>query len=156
MWGCGDINKHPEYMNLKDMRMCGQENTNKHTEYMNLRKRECEDTRLQASTHEPEDMRMQGCKWGHINLRIWGCKYARTQIGTHEHKDISAQESKDMRIWGCGDINKSNISNMLVTSRLRVGYYNLLHTSLHTLICLMVYRYLIIFWCTIHQTLPHF
>ena len=39
-------------------------------EYMNLRIRGCEDTSLQASTHEPEDRRMQGCKQGHMNLRI--------------------------------------------------------------------------------------
>ena len=28
----------------------------------NLRIRGCEDTRIQASTHEPDDMRMQGCQ----------------------------------------------------------------------------------------------
>ena len=45
------------------------DDTNKHKEYMSLRMRGCEDTRLQSSTHEHEDMRMQGCKQGHMNLR---------------------------------------------------------------------------------------
>ena len=75
MWGCKDTKKHPEYMNLsiyEDARMRGYqqaprmyepriwkcEDTNKQTEYMNLRIRGCEDTRLQTSTHEPDDMRM--------------------------------------------------------------------------------------------------
>ena len=44
--------------------------TNKHTESMSLRKRGCENTRLQASKHQPEDMRMHGCKQGHMNMRI--------------------------------------------------------------------------------------
>ena len=30
----------------------------------------CEDANIQASTHEPEDMRMKGCGDIHINLRI--------------------------------------------------------------------------------------
>ena len=42
----------------KDMRMWGCENTNKHPEYMNLRVTGCEDKKIQASTHEAEDMRM--------------------------------------------------------------------------------------------------
>ena len=42
----------------KDMRMWWGEDTNKHTEYMSLKIKGCEDTRLQASTHEPKDMRM--------------------------------------------------------------------------------------------------
>ena len=50
-----------------------------HTEYVRLRIGVCEDTRLQASTHQPEDMGMQGCKRGHMNLRIWGCKDARNR-----------------------------------------------------------------------------
>ena len=43
----------------------------------------CEDTMLQASTHQPEDMGMQGCKRGHMNLRIWGCKDARIQASKY-------------------------------------------------------------------------
>ena len=46
----------------KDMRMFVCKDTNKHIEHMGLRIRVCEDMRLQASTHEPKDMRMQGCK----------------------------------------------------------------------------------------------
>ena len=56
MWGCKDIDKHPEYMNLsiwgcedariststqstwiKDMRMWGFEDTRKHTTHTNIR-----------------------------------------------------------------------------------------------------------------------
>ena len=82
----------------KNMRMWECEDTNKHTAYMSLRIRGCEDTRFQASTHEPEDMRMQGCKGGQMNLRTWGCKDARIQASTHEHKDI--------RMRGCKDTSK--------------------------------------------------
>ena len=85
----------------------------------------CEDTRLQVSASEPEDMSMQGCKQGCMNLRIQGCKDTKTQASTHKQKN--------MRTRGCNDINKSNIPNMNVTSRLHVGYYNLFHANLYTL-----------------------
>ena len=55
-----------------------------------------EDTRLQVSTHQSEDMRMQECKQEHMNLKIWGCKAARIQASTHEHKY--------MRMWGCKQV----------------------------------------------------
>ena len=76
----------------KNMKMWGCEGTNKRTEYMSLRIKGCEDIKLQASTHEPEDMGMSG----------W--EDARIQAST--------QEPKNMRIWGWEDTNKSNISNM--------------------------------------------
>ena len=85
-------------LQLKDIRTWGCEDTNKHTEYTSPRIRGCEDTRLLASTHEPKDMRMQGCKRGHMNLRIWGCKDATIQASTRGHKDV--------RTWRCKDISK--------------------------------------------------
>ena len=66
--------------------------------HMNLRIWGCEDARIQASTREPDDMMIQGCKKGHINLKIWGCKDVRIQVGTHEHEDI--------RMQGCEDTSK--------------------------------------------------
>ena len=78
-------------------------------EYMNLRIRGCEDTSLQASTHKPEDRRMQGCKQGHMNLRIWRCRnggykhvHMHIRIGGCEDERIqaTAQEPKDMRMRG--------------------------------------------------------
>ena len=45
--------------------------------------RGCENMRLQASTHQPEDMRMQGCKRGHMNLRIRRCKDARREASKY-------------------------------------------------------------------------
>ena len=38
--------------------------------HMNLKISGCEDARIQANTHEPEDLRMQGCKKGYMNLKI--------------------------------------------------------------------------------------
>ena len=58
-------------------------------------------------------------KQGHMKLRIWWCR--------------CKQAHKNIRIRGCENTNKSNISSTSVTSRLHVGYYNLLQTSLHTL-----------------------
>ena len=56
------------------------------------------ETRLQASTHKPKDMRMWGCEDAnkylkYMNLRIWGCKDEKIQERTHE--------PKDMRMRGC-------------------------------------------------------
>ena len=93
---------------------------------MNLRILGCEHARIQASTHEPHDVRMQGCGQGYMNLKIWGCKDARMQTSAHKHKD--------MRMRGCNDINKPNTYIMTIY----------LDTSI----------YLIILWCKIHQTLP--
>ena len=70
---------------------------------------------VQASTHEHDNMRMQGCKWGHKKLRIWGCKDVKAKASTHEHKDIRCEDARiqaSAQEWGCGDINKSKISNM--------------------------------------------
>ena len=90
---------------------------------------------MRARAHEPEDMRMQGQK----------------QASTHNHKDIKMREYKD--------INKSNISNIYIT---HIHYFQVTfrllqlqftsHRPIYS-ICLMVY--LIIFWCTIHQTSPY-
>ena len=71
-----------------------------HTEYVRLRIGVCEDTRLQASTHQPEDMGMQGCKRGHMNLRIWGCKDARIQAS----KYTQTYGYKDERMRGCKQV----------------------------------------------------
>ena len=38
--------------------------------HMNLRISGCEDARIEAKTHEHEDMRMQGCKQRHMNPKI--------------------------------------------------------------------------------------
>ena len=43
---------------------------------------------MQASTHEPEDMRMQGCKQRDMNLKIRECENARIQASEHKHKDM--------------------------------------------------------------------
>ena len=93
------------HMNLRiwDAKMRGEKLT-----HMNLRIWGCQDARIQASTHKPEDMRMQRCEdiskhtwtWGyedvrmqgykqaHIKLRIWGCKDARTEAHTYEPEDM--------------------------------------------------------------------
>ena len=65
----------------------GCEDSNKHPEYM--KPWGCEDARILKSTRSQgyEDVRMRGYK----------------QASTHEHKDI--------KMRGCEDINKSNISN---------------------------------------------
>ena len=60
---------------------------------MNLKILGYEHARIQASTHEPQDVRMQGCGQGCMNLKIWGCKDARMQTSAHKHKD--------MRMQGC-------------------------------------------------------
>ena len=71
--------------------------TNKYTEHMSLRIKWCEDTSLQASSHQPGDMGTQGCEPGHMHLRIWGYKNSRIkQASTHKHKDVKMQ---DARIW---------------------------------------------------------
>ena len=49
------------------------------------------------------------------------------------YKQASTKEQKDIKMWECKVIHNSNVSNMCVTSRLHVGYSNLLHTSLYTL-----------------------
>ena len=67
---------------------------------MSLRIGGREDARLQASTHEPEDMRMQECKRGHMNLRIRGCKDARIQGNTHDHKDMRMRGVKHIKQLG--------------------------------------------------------
>ena len=100
MLECEDMNKHPEYMNLRIWE-CENAGTPISTH-------EPEDARLQGSTLELEDMRTQGSKREHMNLQIWGCKDVRIQASTQEHKDIT--------MWGCEDIYKSNISNMKITS----------------------------------------
>ena len=40
--------------------------------------------RIQASTQEPKDTRMQGCKHGHMNLKIKRCKGMRIQASTYK------------------------------------------------------------------------
>ena len=55
MRGCQQAPREDE---PKDVRMWRCEDTNKLTGYMSLRVRGCEDTRLQVSTREPEDMKM--------------------------------------------------------------------------------------------------
>ena len=62
--GIGSYQQAPGVHETKDVRMRGYQHEPKY------RIRGCENMRLQASTHQPEDMRMQGCKRGHMNLRI--------------------------------------------------------------------------------------
>ena len=53
----------------KDMRMRGYQQEHRiHEPKYSIRG--CENTRLQANTHQPEDIRMQGCERGHMNPRI--------------------------------------------------------------------------------------
>ena len=75
-------------------------------------------------------MRIQGYKQAHTNLRIWGCRDASDGTRTWGYEDVrmrgykqtSTHEYKDIKMGGCEDINKSNISKMYVTSRSHVGY----------------------------------
>ena len=117
----------PRVHERKDMRMWGCNDTNKHSEYMNLRtwgvrKRGCQQARrahqpkdkrmwgyevATISTPEPEDMRMQGLKWGQMNLRIWGCRDLSEGTWTWGYEDVSMrgynQVHTSVRIWGCED-----------------------------------------------------
>ena len=93
-----DYQQAPRVHQLKNMRMWVSEDTNKHIEHTSLSIREWKDMSLLGTTHEPDDMRMQGYKWGHMHLRIWGCKDAMIQASTHEHKDIG--------IRGCTNTSK--------------------------------------------------
>ena len=70
----------------------------------------CEGTRIQASTHEPQDMRIQGCKqgirnWRYEDVSMHGCKQVHRNIRIRGCEDAgiqaSAQEPKDMSMWGC-------------------------------------------------------
>ena len=102
---------------------------------------------------------MQGCEdtnnhTEQMKLRIRGCKDTRLQALTKEHKDMRMRGCKGTSNYtGCEDISKSNMSNMQVTSRLHVGYYNLLHTSLCTIYVYIsngTMQFTFIFWCKIH------
>ena len=125
----------------------------------------CESGRIQASTHEPDDIRMHGCKQGHMNLRIWGCNDARIQASAHEHKDMLMRRCKDTSkctgAWGYEDVRMWEykqvkhikhvdyfwVTLMLLQFTLHQSIYSIrLHTSNGI--------NLIIFWCTIHQALP--
>ena len=110
MWRCRYTSKRTWTWGHEDVRMRGYKQA-----HMNLRIRVCEDAGIQESAHEPEDMRMWGCKvtskhtwtWGydyvrmqgykqaHMNLRTWVCKDARIQATTHEHKDVRMRGWKD-------------------------------------------------------------
>ena len=57
-----------------------------------------------------------------MKLSIRGCEDARVQASTHKHKDIKMRGYKQV-----------NRIKHAVTSRLHIGYYNLLHTNLYTL-----------------------
>ena len=63
MWGCNDRSKNTWTWGYEDASMPGYKLT-----LMNLRTLGCEDARIQASTHEPEDMSMQSCEQVHVNL----------------------------------------------------------------------------------------
>ena len=111
---------------------------------MNLRIRGCKDTRLQASTHKPKDMRMWGCEDAnkyleYTNLKIWGCKDARIQARTHE--------TKDMRMQGYKQLHRCKIHISISISTIYVSVY-MIYISNDTM------KSTFIFWCTIHQTLP--
>ena len=56
MWGCEETNK-VKVIWTEDLKMWGCKHTSQHTWSWGY-----EDVRIQASTHEPEDMRMQGCE----------------------------------------------------------------------------------------------
>ena len=61
MWGCKDIDKHPEYMNLRirGVRMRGYQQAPRVHE---LRIWGCEDARIQVNTYKHKNIRMQGYK----------------------------------------------------------------------------------------------
>ena len=76
---------------------------------MTLRIWGCEDARIQASTPQPEDMRMQGYKqgiwaWRYVDVRMWGYKQVHTNIrilgSQYARIQANAQEPKDMKMWG--------------------------------------------------------
>ena len=104
IWTCENTNKIPRAHRPKDMRLWGRKDTNKYTGYMSLRRRKWEDTRLQASTHEPQDITMQVCKQGHRDLTIWGCKDARIQASAHTQTHTHTHTHE--KIWRCMDPSK--------------------------------------------------
>ena len=72
---------------------------------------------MQVKTHEPEDMKMWGCKDTnkhpeYMNLRVRGCEDEKIKASTHKHKDMRIRGCKDksrgtgtkvfedMRMWG--------------------------------------------------------
>ena len=99
--------------------------------------------RIQASTQEPKDMRMQGCKHGHMNLKIKRCKGMRIQASTYK------QGYENARI---------KTSQIYKTCRLLLDFTPVYIPNDYVYISRYVYIsngiYQIIFWCTIHHTLP--
>ena len=62
---------------------------------MNLRIWGCEDARIQASAHEPEDTRMQDASKG---VWTWGYEH----VGMRGYKQVHTKIRIEMR--GCGDV----------------------------------------------------
>ena len=90
-----------------------------------------------------KDMRMQRWKQEHMNLKIQACKDPRIQASVHKHKDVRMRGYKAVKYIK------------------HVGFFKVSPQSIHIMtmcIYLDVYVsngiYLLIFWCTIHQTLP--
>ena len=110
--------------------------------------RGCEGARIQASTHKPEDMRMQGYRQG---------------ISTWRYEDVRMrgykQVHRNLRIWRCEDA-RIKTSQIYQTCRLLLDFTPVYIPNDSVYISRHVYIsngiYLIIFWCTIHQTLPKY
>ena len=90
-------------------------------------------------------MRMQRWKQEHMNLKIQTCKDPRIQASVHKHKDVRMRGYKPVKYIK------------------HVGFFQVSPQSIHTMtnyVCISRYVYvsngiyLLIFWCTINQTLP--
>ena len=114
--------------------------------HMNLRTWGCRDAGKRIWTWRYKDVRMKGYKQVHTNIKIWGCVDAKIQK--------SALEPRDMRMWGA----RISTSQICQTCRLLLDFTpvsipnDYVYTSRYMAYVLGIY--LIIFWCTIHQTLP--
>ena len=76
----------------------------------------CEDARIQASTHEPEDM----------NLRTWRREDARKQASTHDvRKEANTYEPEDMKTWGCKKTSKRTWTWGYENARMQARVYEL-------------------------------
>ena len=77
--------------------------------HISLRLWRCENVMIQASTHEPDDMRMHGSNQGYMNPKIWGSKDVRIPTSAHQHENMRIQgyndqsklEPEDMKMRGC-------------------------------------------------------
>ena len=90
MWGCDDINKHLEYMNLRiwgfeDSRITASTRSTWNWEYEYAR---MERYQQAHRIHEPKDKRMWGYKVTSKHTPTWAYEEARMQARAHESEDM--------------------------------------------------------------------